>query len=218
MASRTLRIPWRALCATVILLTAYQHAHAGEVWSWHAFDVTVSKTPLTEVILHGRLRTGRSFGTPQQGRAGVVTKFGVLRNVTLIAGYYYGKEEDSAEEWQNFHRVFTGIEVPVYRNHDLRVDTRGVVERFFVVNGPQFSRYRHRVRLRTDGRVGPYVSSEWFFVGDGYLSGRYGAGVRWRCAEGASFEVGYLYDARRPTIGEPRHVIVTQFTLDRLWR
>jgi Protein of unknown function (DUF2490) len=209
--------PWRALCATAILLAGAERAGAGEVWSWHALDVTVLKTPLAEVTLHGRLRTGRSVGTPQQGRAGVITKFGVLRNVTLIAGYYYGKEEDSAEEWQNFHRVFTGVEVPVFRKRALSADTRGVVERFFVVDGPQFSRYRHRVRLRTNGRVGPYLSSEWFFVRNGYLSGRYGAGVRWRCSDASSLEIGYLYDARRQTIGEPRHVIVTQFNLGRLW-
>jgi uncharacterized protein len=45
---------------------------------------------------------------------------------------------------------------------------------------------RHRVRFRTDGRVGPYASTEWFFDGNGYLSGRYGAGVRWRCVETGS--------------------------------
>ena len=136
----------------------------------------------------------------------------------MIAGYYYGKEEDSTEEWRNFHRLFTGVEVPVYRTPALTVDTRGVVERFFVVDSPQFSRYRHRVRLRSGGKVGAYVSNEWFFDRDGYLSGRYGAGVRWRLAETDWLEIGYLYDARRRTIGEPRHVIVTQFTLDQLWR
>ena len=136
----------------------------------------------------------------------------------MIGGYYYGKEEDSAEDWRNFHRLFIGIEVPLYRGLGLRLDTRGIVERFFVVDSPQFSRYRHRVRLRSERRLGPYIASEWFFDANGYLSGRYGAGVRWKYAESGAFEIGYLYDARRPTIGEPRHVIVTQVTLDRLWK
>jgi hypothetical protein len=170
------------------------------------------------VILHGRLRTGNDFSTLQQGRTGAIVRFGLPGSSTLIGGYYYGKEEDSAEDWQNLHRIFGGVEVPVLRRRGISVDTRGIVERFFVPDRQQFTRYRHRLRLRTDRRIGPYVSSEWFFAADGYLSGRYGAGICWRCAESGTLEFGYLYDARRPTIGEPRHVIVTQFTLDRLWR
>ena len=211
-------VRWSAICAATLLAGADTCAFAGEIWSWHAVDATVLKTSKAEVALHGRLRTGRNLGTPQQGRAGVIAKFGIPRNVTLIGGYYYGKEEDSAEDWRNFHRVFTGIETPLYRSQGLRLDTRGIVERFFVVDRPQFSRYRHRIRLRSERRVGPYVASEWFFDANGYLSSRHGAGVRWKCGEFGSLEVGYLYDARRSIIGEPRHVIVTQFTLDRLWR
>ena len=185
-------------------------AFAGEIWSWHAVDATVLNTSKTAVTLHGRLRLGR--GTVQQGRAGVIAKIDILRGAILIGGYYYGKEEDSAEDWRNFHRLFIGMEMPFLRSHGLRLDTRGIVERFFVADRQQFSRYRHRIRLRTERRLGPYVSSEWFFDADGYLSGRYGAGVRWKYAESVAFEIGYLYDVRRQGIGEPRHVIVTQVT------
>ena len=212
------RVLWRYIFAIYLLPAGVPQAGAGELWSWHTFDVTVIKTPAAEVTLHGRLRTGRDLGTPQQGRAGFITKFGVRRNVTLLTGYYYGKEEDSLEDWRNLHRVFAGVEVPFYENKAIKLDTRGVLERFVVDDNPQFTRYRHRVRLRTTGRAGPYLSSEWFFDSKGYLSGRYGAGVRWRCAEGASLEFGYLFDARRHALGQARHVIVTQFSLDRLWR
>ncbi|MCL5098903.1 MAG: DUF2490 domain-containing protein [Candidatus Omnitrophica bacterium] len=193
-------------------------AVAGEVWSWHTVDVSVVKTSRAEVILHGRLRTGNSFGTPQQGRVGVISKLPFPSIGSLVGGYYYGKEEDSSDEWQNKHRIFGGLEVPVYGGHGVAIDTRGLVERFFVPDSPAFNRYRQRFRLRTDGRLGPYLSTEWFFDANGYLSSRHGAGLRWRCAESVTLEFGYLYDARRANIGEPRHVIVTQFTLDRLWR
>ena len=66
----------RTLCATMISLAGVEQVNAGEVWSWHALDVTVLNTRMAEVTLHGRLRTGRSFGTVQQGRGGVITKFG----------------------------------------------------------------------------------------------------------------------------------------------
>ena len=107
--------------------------------------------------------------------------------------------------------------MPFYSGAGLRVDTRGVIERYFPPDAPQFSRYRHRLRLRSDRRIGPYAGGEWFFDKGGYLSGRYGAGLRWKCAASIALEFGYLYDARRVTVGEPRHVIVTQFTIDRLW-
>jgi hypothetical protein len=210
-------VSWRPLYAVTLLLGGVVPCWAGEVWSWHSFDATILKTSTAEVALHARLRSGRSLGHLQQGRSGVIAKFGLRPNVTLIAGYYYGKEEDSAEEWRNFHRVFTGVEVPLYRGSRLRVDTRGVVEHFVPVDLPQFSRYRHRFRVRSERRIGPYVGGEWFFIAQGYLSSRYTFGVRWKCAELVAVEVGYLYDARRASIGEPRHVIVTQFTFDRLW-
>jgi hypothetical protein len=41
----------------------------------------------------------------------------------------------------------------------MTLDTRGIVERFFVVDSPQFSRYRHRVRLRSARRLGPCITS-----------------------------------------------------------
>lgn len=170
----------------------------------------------SEVILHGRLRIGE--GTLQQGRAGVIAKFAIPRNAALIGGYYYGKEEDSAQDWRNSHRLFIGIEAPLHPGRGLRLDTRGIVERFFVADSPEFTRYRHRIRLRSERRLGPYITSEWFFDAKGYLSSRNGAGVRWRYADPVTFEFGYLYDARRSTVGEPRHVIVTQVTFDRLWR
>lgn len=189
-----------------MVFAASMPAVAGEVWSWHTVDVSVVKTPGAEVILHGRLRTGNSFGALQQGRVGAVAKLP------------FPQVGNSADEWQNKHRLFGGLEVPVYGRRGLAADTRGLVERFFVPEGPAFSRYRQRLRLRTAGRLGPYLSTEWFFDASGYLSSRHGAGLRWRCAESATLEFGYLYDARRDRIGEPRHVVVTQFTLDRLWR
>lgn len=200
--------------AALLLLAAAPYLPAGEVWSWHAVDLTVLKSSRAEVVLHGRLRTGRDFTTVQQGRTGVISRFAMPRRVSLIGGYYYGREEDSAEDWRNLHRVFGGLETLVYRTGGIAVDTRGLVERFFVPDRGQFTRYRHRFRLGTQKPLGPYLSSEWFFDADGYLSSRNGAGLRWRFSRAATVEFGYLYDARRSTVGEPRHVVVTQFRID----
>lgn len=195
------------LCDTVL---------GDEVRSWHVFDAKLVKTSRTELTVHSRLRTGQDLGNIQQGRAGVVAKFEIGKRTAAIGGYYYGKEEDAAEDWRNFHRVFGGLEVPVFRTKQMSVATRGLVERFLVGDQPGFTRYRHRIRLSTDRTIGPYVAAEWFFDAGGWLSARYAAGLRWRCNAWSSLEMGYLYDKRRPSVGEPRHVIVTQFTIERL--
>jgi hypothetical protein len=209
------RTSWRD---AVLLIASARCASAGEVWSWHALDATIVKTSRAEITLHGRLRTGRDFATLQQGRTGVITRFAIPRHISLIGGYYYGKEEDAAEDWRNLHRVFGGLEAPLYRARGMAIDTRALVERFFVPDSPEFTRYRHRFRLNTAGAIGPYLSSEWFFDAKGYLSSRNGAGIRWRFSPAATLEFGYLYDARRSAIGEPRHVVVTQLRIDPLWR
>jgi hypothetical protein len=43
---------------------------------------------------------------------------------------------------------------------------------------------------------------------------RYSAGVRWLAARECTLEAGYLYDARRPWNGPPRHVIDTHVYFD----
>jgi hypothetical protein len=83
---------------------------------------------------------------------------------------------------------------------------------------PDFSRFRHRLRLSTNGRIGPFAGAEWFFDRMGYLAGRYSGGLRWRCSSWSSLEIGYLYDARSPLLGAPRHGIVTQVFLERRQR
>ena len=73
------RMSWVRLYAAGLLLGGVAPCRAGEVWSWHSFDAGVLKTSTAEVTLHGRLRTGQPFGTLQQGRVGIVTKFALRR-------------------------------------------------------------------------------------------------------------------------------------------
>jgi hypothetical protein len=204
-------------CVQVALLSlCVDNLVADELWSWHAFDAKVIKTSKIETTVHTRFRTGKHFGNMQQRRAGVIGKITASKQIAVITGYYYGKEEDSAEDWINSHRVFGGIELPIHSDRKVSVTTRGLVERFFVADRPGFTRYRQRVRLAKGGTIGPYASTEWFFDAKGWLSARTGVGIRWQAARWSSLEIGYLYDWRRAAIGDARHVLVTQFTLERL--
>lgn len=186
---------------------------AGELWSWHSVDFTLLKARGVEWGLHTRVRTRE--GELQQSRSGTILRFTPHSRLTVVGGYYYGREEDTREEWQNSHRVFSGAEARVSRKSGVSVAVRGLVERFATGGRPSFTRFRNRVRLSTDHRIGPFASGEWFWDVKGYLAGRYSSGLRWRSSNWASMEFGYLYDARSPHLGPPRHGVVTQLLLER---
>lgn len=184
-----------------------------EPWSWHSVDFTVQKTPRWELALHTRLRTRK--GELQQSRSGAIARWKTQRQVSLIGGYYFGKEEDTREEWQQSHRLFGGAEAGIYSKGGVSVAARGLVERFSAPARRDFTRFRGRIRLTTESRVGPYLGTEWFFDTKGYLAGRYSAGLRWRWSSWSSVEAGYMYDARNPVLGVSRHGIVTHLYLER---
>jgi hypothetical protein len=187
-------------------------ATAGEIWSWHEFELIPVHTSRVEWTLHTRLRT--QLGGFQQGRTGTILNVTLHPRVGAIGGYYYGKEEDSLDEFRNFHRLFTGVEIPLYESRRTSVITRALVEQFIRSAEPDFTRYRHRVRVGIGERLGPYMQGEWFFDGEGFLSARYSAGVHWRQSRWAMLEAGYLYDRRRRAIGPARHALVTTFIIE----
>ncbi len=193
-----------------VLLSAGRLA-AQEAWSWHSVDFGLLKARGFEWALHTRLRTRE--GELQQGRSGTILRFTPRSRITVIGGYYYGREEDTREEWQNSHRVFAGAETRVYRQGTLSVASRALVERFATGDRPSFTRFRYRIRASTDLRIGPYTSGEWFWDAKGYLAGRYQGGVRWRGSKWASLEFGYIYDARSSQLGPSRHGAVTHLLL-----
>lgn len=197
-------------CITVLFSAGTLTAQ--ELWSWHSFDLALVKARGVEWALHTRLRTRE--GELQQGRSGTILRFTRRSRITLIGGYYYGREEDTREEWQNSHRVFAGVEARLYQRGVVSVASRGIAERFATGARPSFNRFRFRIRLSTNQQIGPYTGSEWFWDAKGYLAGRCQGGVRWRASKWASVEFGYMYDARSPHLGPSRHGVVTQLLLE----
>ncbi len=206
---RSLSSAWRA--SALVLLCAGTLA-GQERWSWHSIDFGLFETGSAEWIVHTRLRTRQ--GELQQSRWGSILNFSPHSRVTLIGGYYYGRDEDTREEWRSFHRLFGGAETRVRQWGAATLAARGLAERFWGGGRPAFTRLRNRIRLTMDGRIRPYLSGEWFWDTQGYLAGRYSVGLRWRCCRWASVEIGYLYDARSAQLGPPRHGVVTQLRLD----
>lgn len=201
--------------AVALLFVAAAALCAEEVWTLHGFDFGLIRTKRIEVDLHTRFRTNEHMTNFQQGRSGAVVRWNAVRRFTAIGGYYFGQQEDGLDEWARFHRLFGGGEALVYRNERVRLTSRTLVERFVAAPVADFNRYRQRMRLSVDGKVGPYLSSEWFFDAEGYLSARHGGGVRWKWASWSWVEFGYLYDDRSPRLGPLRHMIVTQMFFGR---
>ena len=195
---------------TLLVLAAQGIVLAQELWTLHGFDYGLIRTKRVEVDLHTRFRTKQQMSDFQQGRSGTILRWNAGKRFTPIAGYYYGRQEDGHDEWTNFHRVFGGGEALVCGSNRARLASRTLVERFVAASGPDFNRYRQRLRLSLDRTVGPYLSSEWFFDANGYLSARHGGGVRWKWVSWSWLEAGYLYDDRSPKLGPKRHMIVTQ--------
>jgi hypothetical protein len=181
-----------------------------EIWTLHGFDYGLLRTEKLEVDLHTRFRTSKAMSNYQQGRSGAVLRWKALPRLSAIGGYYFGQQEDGFDEWALFHRPFGGAEAIVYRDRRFKVASRTLVERFIATPGADFNRYRLRTRMAMDGRVAPYLSSEWFFDHQGVLSARHGGGVRWKWARWGWTEFGYLYDDRSPRLGPPRHMLITQ--------
>jgi hypothetical protein len=188
---------------------------AEEVWTLHGFDYGLIRTKRIEVDLHTRFRTNEHMTNLQQGRSGAVLRWNGHRRLTPIVGYYFGQQEDGRDEWTMFHRIFGGGEALAYSGKRMRLTSRTLVERFIAPSAADFNRYRQRWRLSVDRKVGPYLSSEWFFDAKGYLSARYGGGVRWKWSSWSWLEAGYLYDDRSPKLGPERHMIVTQLFFGR---
>lgn len=189
--------------------------HAGEVWTLHGFDYGLIRTKRIEVDLHARFRTSQHMRNVQQGRSGALVRWNAHRRITPLGGYCFGQQEDEVDEQSRFHRLFGGAEVPAFGGKTARLASRTLVEGFVAAPGQDFNRYRQRLRLSGGGKIGPYLSTEWFFDAKGYLSARHGGAVRWRCGRSAWIEMGYLYDDRSPKLGPERHMLVTQLFFGR---
>jgi hypothetical protein len=185
---------------------------ASEFWSWHSVDLTVQKTSHLEWILHSRFRTRE--GELQQGRSGTLLRMTPRSRVALIAGYYYGREEGTRDEWRDSHRMFGGAEGSLYRRGPEALNSRLVVERFSPAGQADFWRFRQRIQLGTQRRWGPVGSVEWFFDTKGYLATRYTGGLQWRPSGWTSVQVGYFFDSRTAALGPSRHFVTTSVSFD----
>jgi hypothetical protein len=128
--------------------------------------------------------------------------------------YIYQRDGNDAGLWIPTHRLLAGAETRVIRKGAAILDGRGLLDHFMVNAKLPYNRYRLRARFTTTRRFGPYAAVESYFVREGVDTVRYYAGFRWLATRQSALEMGYIYDARRPELGPPRHIIETRFSYD----
>ena len=177
-----------------------------ELQTQHVFDSSVAIGPL-EPLWHIRVRTTPEGGGVAQIRTGPIFNFDVHDRATLIVGYYYTRAKEKGF-WSTTHRCFGGMEGVLW-NRKVEIDGRSLIERHARVSGPDFTRFRNRIRITPPGQTAPYGGVEIFVDAGGLRSVRYSTGLRRKFAENVFVDIGYFYeDGRSPAVPN-RHMIGT---------
>jgi hypothetical protein len=91
----------------------------------------------------------------------------------------------------------------------IEVDGRSLIERHALISGPDFTRFRNRIRITPPGQTAPYAGVEVFVDAGGLRSLRYSAGLRRKVAENLFMDIGYFYEDGRSGGVPNRHMIGT---------
>jgi hypothetical protein len=126
--------------------------------------------------------------------------------ITAVTGYYFTRDKGRSG-WSTIHRPFAGGEFVLW-NRGVEVEARSLVERFATNEEPDYTRFRHRLRLRPTSKTAPYLGVETFHGVDGWQKMRYSAGLRRTFAEEMIVDFGYFFEHGRPGISN-RHMIFT---------
>jgi Protein of unknown function (DUF2490) len=207
MHSRSRSAVWN-LCQAIgrrLLYPACLTAQA-ELQTQHIFDSSVAIGPV-EPLWHFRVRTTPEGGGVAQIRTGPILNVDVHDRATLILGYYYTRAKEKGL-WSTTHRSFGGVEGVLW-NRKVEIDGRSILERHTLVSGPDFTRFRNRIRITPPGKTAPYAGVEVFVDTEGLRSVRYSAGLRRKIAESLFVDIGYFYENGRSATVADRHMIGT---------
>ncbi|MEJ5368590.1 MAG: DUF2490 domain-containing protein [Bryobacteraceae bacterium] len=175
----------------------------------HAFDGSIKLARRLDVVLHARVRTQPGLLGFYQGRLGPIFEYSVNGRFTLIAGYYYARQENSEADYIAGHRWFGGGEVSLWSSKASEADARALAEWFDLAQGSDYSRYRFRFRVSGKQKAAPYGSVENFLDARGWRSTRYAAGLRVGAGARVTMDFGYFLEPRRADVGRTRHMFMT---------
>ena len=183
---------------------------ATEMYSWHGLDIPVFGNKRFQLTAHTRLRSRHELSYLDQIRVGPVLRWNASKRLIPFGGFYLQPQQVRPDTWFWGRRFFGGVEAPFRLNPKAQLTTRLVAERFINTGRPDYNRYRSSVRLVLgNGRVTPYLQSEFLAVRQGFHSMRNSGGLRYTVSPHLALEAGYLYDLRRTFWGGDRQALVT---------
>jgi len=177
----------------------------------HAFELTLPLREKLSLNLHSRVRTEPATIGYYQIRFGPIVTYRWKSKLSLIGGYYSGRQQAEDGDFVGGHRWFGGGESMLRRRPRWELDTRGLIERFGPRNADDFTRYRGRIRWAARGKIAPFGSQELLADPKGFRSVRLAAGLRFQFSEQVHAEVGYFFEPRRSDVGPHRHMWTTLF-------
>lgn len=196
------------LCLVLLAYTSSTSLSAAELQTQHAADTSLNSGRWS-VVLHTRLRARAETLDLYQFRVGPIIEYGLTARTSLVGGYYLTRNEAAPRVWSSTHRPFAGVEFAIARRR-LALDSRSLIERFYVPGRRDFNRYRQRLWVtRNAPGGGPYGSVEGLFDAEGLRSVRYGGGWRIGPRGAVSIDFGYFYETRRSTEGGNRQMLLT---------
>lgn len=194
------------LRAGLLLALSAGGVPAADFESWHSFDFSTYITSRTEVVAHSQLRTHSRFTGLNQFRIGPVLNYAARPRLRLVVGYYYRDVESSGDRWNNYHRIFAGMENPILSRR-VGMQSRTYLEHCYGHTSTPYNRWRQRMLVRWNRKVSPYAAVETFVRSNGVQMVRYSTGAQRRVSAQTSLEVSYCYEDDKT--GRDRHVLVT---------
>ncbi len=167
--------------------------------SWNETTLTAWRNQGTEVNFNFQHRTYPRLWDAYSSRVGFLMENRLRDGLSLWSGTYYHHIQAGVGEGQrftNYYRYFGGLNYRIYSKGVVQVDGRTAAERFVDLDGPDFTRFRHRVQLGFDKPVAPYVSGELFARTNTLLSHRATFGLRSNLTPEWSLLTGVVWENR----------------------
>ncbi|MBM3758831.1 MAG: DUF2490 domain-containing protein [Acidobacteria bacterium] len=194
-------------------------AGATELFSWHTMDTTLIQKGRFELSSHHRTRTRQELTYLDQSRVGAIGRWTARPKLVVLAGYYFQPQQLRDDLWTRGHRVWGGVEAPLWSKPGHLVSGRLLMERHLSTGRADYFRYRTSLRyVAGKGRVRPFIQNEVLAAWPGFHSTRNSGGVMMRLNDQLSLDVSYLYDVRRTFWGGDRQSVVTSMKWTPRWR
>lgn len=196
----------------LLLLLLPARSRPAELQADGAIDARIGLNRRWDVLVHNRSRVRAKQNDWYDVSTIPIFRYQAYGNIQISAGAFLSRFEYK-DGWKNVCRPIVAVE-PSWNRERLTLAIRSAYERFMILRGADYNRYRQRVRLIRNAAWSPYAGAEAFFTNQGWATTRYGTGVKRNFGKRDSIEFGYWYEAKSFAGAGVRHMFVTTFTVN----